>query len=220
MPSSRNTPTVLAALTLVAACASGPDSPEMQPGPEPEPEPEPTSMLVAEGYSGFDGSHAFSMPLASTFSGEVRWRINAGAGALVARPVPDIAKDSEYPSWALFTPSAAGAVEVAVTGVDRSDIARITVTAYDAGDYAIGERRYHDPGAGRPSCASCHTKPDGHDHSPLNTMYWSDAQLLRAITTGAYTDDTFLAIEHRWDVTAAEARGIIVYLRALPPRGF
>lgn len=209
---------------LAAGCTVGELDPDRDDSEEEIAEPTSDAVLLPElGYGGYDGIHSFQIPMATNLA-EATWQVVGGQGSIEQRAVPADAIDTPLVSWALLTTGSGGTVEVAATGGDKRGVSRFHITTYTPTEIERGARRYLTPddptGPGRASCASCHARPDGHDHSAVNTMFWSDENLIRAITTGAYTDDTSLTVAHDWNVTPDEARGLVGYLRALPPRGF
>ncbi|HEX4445653.1 MAG TPA: hypothetical protein VH044_02925 [Polyangiaceae bacterium] len=89
-------------------------------------------------------------------------------------------------------------------------------------------------GGGGPACTNCHGELATDSvytdvsHTPEQTGGFSDDDLVNIITKGTFPDggyfDNTIAIYqawmnfHRWtDITADQQRGIIVYLRSLPP---
>jgi hypothetical protein len=83
------------------------------------------------------------------------------------------------------------------------------------------------------ACTNCHgdTATNGQfrtvAHTPQQTGGFTDSQLIDIFTkgmvpAGGYFDESIVSKTawsafHRWDMTAAEAKGMVVYLRALTP---
>jgi hypothetical protein len=137
-----------------------------------------------------------------------------------------------------------------VTAIDGSGArheSTLIVQAYTTADYDIGKTVYMEPNADgtRPSCASCHVGPAGHDHPPSTTGYTPDDVLAKVITMGTYPmcldghdgtececdpnnpacyellpEQRDLGVPHAWNLTPEEQTGVIVYMRGLRPNGF
>lgn len=180
-------------------------------------------IFPSPAHGGFDGSGLFKIPLAATLAGAA-WEVDPALATVEGRPPPEGIPSAELlPSWALVTPRVAGAIEVVARAGAVEVSTTIEVVEYSAEELALGARRYNQPddpgGPGRASCASCHLAAGGHDHSPIYTSYFGDAEILSAVTTGQYSPDEVLAVDHEWNLTADEERGIVAYLRSLPPSG-
>jgi hypothetical protein len=97
--------------------------------------------------------------------------------------------------------------------------------AYDPADVAVGDARYNDPAnpndTTRIACQECHGGAEGVDHTPLATSWRDDAEMLQIISDGTYPEGGEVnGGNHHWNLTTAEAAGIVPYLRSLQPRGF
>jgi hypothetical protein len=190
--------------------------------PPPDGPPLGPLILPEHGFGGVDGTNVYQFPLVTNLVG-VTWEVDAAKATIESRPPPSGNEDSMFGTWALVTPRVSGHLEIAAVAAGVRAMTAFEITAYDPAEIAIGRRRYYtpdSPSATRVACASCHAKPDGPDHSPLVNESYSDAQILSAITTGDYGDGSGLSIPHTWDVTPAEAAGLVGYLRSLTPRGF
>lgn len=135
---------------------------------------------------------------------------------------------------ATFDAGAAGASTVTFTYGDQVIESVVNVTDYTTVDLAAGKARY-DMGAAlnnnagtSQACANCHALPTGTDHSPLKIGTCSDAEIVGAVSNGAYTadatnPDSFCAgyvlssVAHSWDFDSPEQMAsTIAYLRTLP----
>jgi hypothetical protein len=175
------------------------------------------------GHTGFDGVNTFRIPIGTTLPEPVLWEVEDPAIFSLAS-VPPPSDEATFDTWAMLTTAAPGTSQLFATG-DVRLVATIVVSAYDAADVAIGATRYQEvDGSGDPDrvpCASCHQQAGGADHSPVEVAVYPDADLLAAITTGAYPDGRVLmGVDHTWNISAAEEVGIVAYLRSLAPRGF
>jgi hypothetical protein len=218
------TPTVVVLGLCSPGCVVGPDD-GAGPGPgEGLDAGDPPLILPELAHGGYDGVHAFQLPMATSLRGEVQWQVDGTAADVVPTTIPGDAVGSPLSTWVVLTVGRSGSVVVTASSAAQEMSAVLEITSYTPAEIALGERRYRQPGdalaPGRVSCASCHERPEGHDHSALLTMYWADDQLLSAITTGRYDDTTSLAVPHAWDIRPDEERAIVGFLRSLPPGGF
>ena len=191
--------------------------------PSDDPDQDSLGMFPGTGFGAHDGTHLFQLPVATTMS-DVTWTVDPAQGTVVPAQTPAAYASTPLQTWALVTVNASGTIEIGATSGDKHETSVVQITAYSPAQIEKGKKRYFDPDnanvTNRPSCASCHTKPDGHDQSPMSIMIWSDEQVLRAITTGRYSDEVILTVDHQWNLTSEEAAGIVGYLRSLPPHGF
>jgi hypothetical protein len=79
-------------------------------------------------------------------------------------------------------------------------------------------------------CPTCHgdtAKLFKVQHTPTQTAGYSDAELVTLFTTGTKPAGapqrsgipaTFWGMGHKWQATEAEQKGLVVYLRSLPPK--
>jgi hypothetical protein len=221
-------------LVLVAACGSGsgPDpgggpsagTPDAGSDPVPPPDPGEDYVFPDVAHTGFDGTHAFKVPLSTNLT-DVTWTVGDESIADVTG-VPAPAELAEYgETWAVVTTRKAGTTMVTATAGGKTVSAMLVVEAYDAASVTAGEGRYNspdNPGATqRNACVSCHGLPNGVDHSPVQMAYFADDEILSAITTGMYPDGYVLTgVNHAWNLTDGERKGIVPYLRSLPLKGF
>jgi cytochrome c peroxidase len=149
--------------------------------------------------------------------------VREGKATVAAWPTPADYQDLPPTSWVLVTTGGPGKVVLEARAGDYVATGTYHVTAYTAAQLEVGRARYYTPAdesrPGRASCASCHQKADGPDHTPMTASPFDDDVLHRVITTGRYDDDAHLEVAHDWNVTDDEKLGLIAFLRALPPRG-
>lgn len=221
---------------LVVACSSTKTRVEYvdEPGDggaSPDSAPPPDSGLgvlrfaPTQAYSGFDGTHAFQVPLGVYDSAPDLVVTAADPTAATIKPtelvnpvtVDGIADTGKY---FLVTVKRAGAITLNATSGGKTATATITVAPYAADRYATGQTRYT---TGSPPCSDCHVNGEAIDHSPAALATADDTQIGTAITSGM--SPAGFPLEgvtggHRWSVSEAELAGLVTYLRALPPRGF
>lgn len=185
-------------------------------------------LMPEVAHTGFDGSNTYEVPVYTTLE-EAVFALDDDAIATI-EPVelpPDLEEvlGAFGKSWAMITTRQAGTTSFSATAGDIRLEATLEVLAYDPDDVAVGAQRYNDPAnpnaTTRIACQDCHGGPDGVDHTPLATSYFTDADLLQIIADGLYPEGGEVnGGNHHWDLTAAEAAGIVPYLRSLHPRGF
>ena len=218
-------------MVLAVACGGGGDGSEGA-GPPPGPDGEDFGPLIL--FSGFNGTDTFQVPvfLFGEFTGEVTWESLDPAVATiapVARPSdagPPVEGFRE--EFAMVTTTGAGTTKIRGTAGGETIEMDINVTQYTVDQVAAGRQRYNMPAnpdeAARKACASCHALANGVDHSPNWLSPLGDAEILGAIRTGVYEFEggryELRGVNHAFDLTDAEAQGIVPFLRSLPPRGF
>jgi hypothetical protein len=196
----------------------GGGNPDMAMDKPPGDEPTGFELFPPEAYTGFDGTHDFKVPVTSELTGTLTWSVSDPALATVTPlAMNQVPMDFQFPGvqWAMVTAKKAGTGKIQVTNGTKSATADLIVTAYTAADYTVGQTRY------MAGCSTCHTGAGGVDHSPTILEFSSDADLITAITTGAYPDGYKLrAPNHMFMLSDAEKKGIMPYIRAQPPKGF
>ena len=186
------------------------------------------NLMPRVAHTGFDGTNSYQVPVYTTLE-DATFAIEDDAVASI-EPV-ELSPELEDvlgtfgKSWAMITTRAAGTATFSATAGDVHLEATLEVLAYDAADVAVGRGRYNDPASpndtDRIACKDCHGGPDGVDHTALATSYLDDAEMLAIITEASYPDGGQVnGGNHTWQLTAAEAAGIVPYLRSLEPRGF
>lgn len=223
------------AQTACGSDSDGPDPSSADSGPggadgsaDAASEEEDHYLMPAVAHTGFDGTNVYQVPVYTTVE-DAQFAVGDDSVATI-EPV-ELSPELEDvlgtfgKSWAMITTQQAGTTAVFATAGAVELEATLVVAAYDAGDNAVGEQRYHDPAdantTDRIACVSCHGGPDGVDHTPLATAYFTDADILGIVQDGMYPEGGEVnAGNHMWNFTEAEAAGIVPYLRSLEPRGF
>lgn len=237
------------ALSLVAATAcGGSDAPPTTERPDAGPhldDPESARLWPPVVHTGYDGSSDFRVAVYTDLSHHVAGSPSWTSGDESIVTIAPASEPQQYPRrgvWAMLTTQAAGETTVSATIGGYTVTSDVIVSSYTAAQVAAGDDRYNTTGTGdRQSCASCHQEEGGVDHSPTEMAYHPDDALLLVITEGRYPDlcvtddgasctcDTegctrepgyALNVSHTWNLTEAEAGGIVPYLRSLAPRGF
>lgn len=196
------------------ACSS--DAPGTADGQEP-------FVFPLKAHSGFDGTHTFKVPFIANIEPDPVWEL-ADPSLGTIEPIGTLEEWEATPgSWVLITTTGTGMTELTATLGEFRASTTLTITAYAPSDLTTGETRYRtpvDPGSTRVACASCHEAEGGADHSPVRAAMYDDAELLSIIMTGELPGQVMLRAPHQWDIRPDEQRGIVAYLRSLPPRGF
>ena len=181
----------------------------------------PLSIAPLNTYSGYDGTHKYRVPL-GVLGGGSDLKITASPPKAVSFETTRLIDPmGDLSTYFFVTTQAAGEVTITASSGGKSVSAKITITAYPASDYSIGEMRYVNGEASDPPCLTCHGEQGGIDHSPTRLAPVTDAQALTAILTGIEpSGDPVPTPKHSWAVTDAEKKGLLSYLRAIPPKGF
>ncbi len=186
------------------------------------------ALMPAVAHTGFDGVNTYKVPVYTTLE-DATWDI-ADEGVATIESVelpPDLEPvlGTFGKSWAMMTTASAGTTTfyASAEGIDLE--AMLVVLAYDSSVVAAGDARYNAPenanDTDRIACQDCHGAEDGVDHTPLAVSYRDDTELLQIIADSEYPDGGMvLDGDHAWNLTEAEADGIVPYLRSLQPRGF
>lgn len=179
-------------------------------------------------FSGFDGEHAFKVPIAVYDAADdvVVTAKDPSAATIVAvklaNPVVDGVLDNG--KYFMVTPKKAGAITLVAKSAGRTIEATLTVQAYAGAQWMAGKQRYESGGTnGDPACAQCHAGSAGIDHSPAALASVDDQKVGTVITSGISTSGFPIKESskgHRWEVTEEERDALVTYLRGLQPRGF
>lgn len=179
-------------------------------------------------HSGFDGQHAFKVPIAVYDAADdlVVGAKEPSAATVVpvklAKPVVDGVLDNG--KYFMVTPEKAGAIVLVAKSKGRTIEATLSVTAYTEAQWNAGKQRYENSGSsGEPACTQCHAGSAGIDHSPAALASVDDQKVGTVITSGISTSGFPIKESskgHRWQVTAEERDALVTYLRGLEPRGF
>ena len=186
-------------------------------------------------YSGFDGQHAFKVPIAvygSNAGDDVTLAPDEAGSAVVTKvKLAGVSAADDSGLYYLVEVKKAGSLKLTAKASGQSASATVSVAEYEAAQWETGRTRYENAGAnGEPACASCHVNGKAIDNSPAALASVTDADVGRIMTLGVKpsratistgcTDCSEAAKKHQWTLTDDERRGLIVYLRALDPRGF
>jgi hypothetical protein len=180
-------------------------------------------------YSGFDGMHAFKVPIAVYDAGDDLKVTATDPSAATIAPVklaqptkPDGTHDNGR--YFMITVKKAGTITLVAESHGKKAQATITATSYPTERWTAGEARYTNAGSnGDPPCTQCHAGSAGIDHSPASMASATDTALGTVITTGISTAGfpiKEMSKGHRWEVSDEERDGLVTYLRGLEPRGF
>lgn len=187
-------------------------------------------------YTGFRAGSTFRVLFATSTPDPV-WSVGDPSIATIgpSGPPKDASELQKGFAYALVTTTKPGETTVTVTGGGTTLTSRLVVRAYSDDDVAVGKARYETggPEPSRVSCASCHAKPDGVDHSPLKMAGFEDQTILgviqeatyppsptgRAVTSDYTPKGPLSFAEHKWNLTEAEKAGVIAHLRSLPLGG-
>jgi hypothetical protein len=188
------------------------------------------TFMPSQAYSGFDGEHAFKVPVAVYDSGddlEVSATDSAAADIVPAQLENPERNDGTIDNgkYFLVTVKRPGTITLKATSGGKTVEGTITVTEYDASRWQVGKTRYENQGPnGDPPCTQCHVNGEAIDHSPAALATATDEKVAAVITTGISTAGFPIRVDHpsghRWQVTESERNGLVTYLRSLEPRGF
>lgn len=197
-------------------------------------------------HTGYNGRDTFLAPIATNYVVDA-WTSNDPRTASVAG-YPICGAPSILDPSGLVIAESVGSTDVSATALDIDGqsftmTVQIQIEPYTEEDTDLGETRYQTgEGNGlRRSCASCHDN-NGIDHTPLEMAFHDDNAILTATKEGKYPDicsnmvgdrcDCLdpacdgpvstgyqLSVEHSWELTPDEERGIIAYMRSLRPVG-
>jgi hypothetical protein len=199
-------------------------------------------ILFAPMYSAYDGVHAFKVPAVvdSISASAVTW--SAADPSLV-----DMAPDPTT-GGVMITMRKAGSTRIIATAGGLCGVSALTISQASPDDWMVGSARYNDgivlmgglrgggdAGAMKDiACTNCHgdTATMGPfktvSHTPTQTGGFSDEDLIQIFTmgmvpVGGYFDEAVVSYRqwqgfHRWQMTPAEAKGMITYLRSLTPQ--
>ena len=199
--------------------------PESSPGADAGP----TAYLFPEViHTGYDGQHVFQVPVGTNLEGDVTWEVVDDPLATIEPTTAPVSLQGVAATWVMITTAAAGSTRIIARKGDVSAEAMLIIASYATADVDLGDMRYNapaNPGPGREACASCHVEPGGSatdvDHSPVSMALYADDEILSAITTSMYPDGYIVdGGNHVQMLTTDERRGIVPFMRSLPPRGF
>jgi hypothetical protein len=237
---------LIAAGALAAACSASLASPgtskakSSDGGPSETDEPEPVTPSADSGlgellirpsrlYSGFDGTHTFTVPVA-VYDSAADLTLTAddpSAVDIVPKQLANpIRQDGTTDNGKYFfvTAKKAGTIKLAAKSGGKTAEAQLTVTSYRADRWQVGETRYKNASGSEPACANCHVNGNAIDNSPAALATATDESIAIVITTGISTAGFPIRIDgklgHRWTVDESVSAGLVTYLRSLEPRGY
>lgn len=180
-----------------------------------------------QGFTGFDGTHTFTFPIA-IYGAKSTPTLTASDPSMVEIVRAKLrTNDPDFPddgAYFLVTAKKAGNLELLGTSEGVTVKAQTTIVNYDAARYAAGQARYIN-GTGNATdsnkpCTECHNATSSADHSPAALAGIADTDVENTIRSGRRatggTIMTGTGEDHIWNASAAEANGLITYLRALP----
>ena len=182
------------------------------------------SIFPDPSFSGFDGTHPYTLPLETDLDGAVTWTVSDSTVASIApidptKVPPDFTGDGGQ--WAMITIKKAGAITVSGTSGTNVATGKLTIGAYTAAQWTAGQTRWMTAPTGLIACVTCHTGAAAVDNTPNYTSGYSDTDLAGMFTLGQYPDGSSLrAPNHMFTVSDTERDGLVAYLRGLAPKGF
>lgn len=187
------------------------------------------TFMPEKSYSGFDGTHAFIVPVA-VYDSDDDLKVTASDPSAVeivpkklTNPVrPDGTTDNG--KYFFVTVKKAGTITLTASSGGKTAESTVTVAEYATDRWAAGEARYKNGSGTEPACTECHVNGQAIDHSPAALATATDEKIAVVITTGISTSGFPIKINdepgHKWTVTDEERDGLVTYLRSLEPRGF
>lgn len=182
-------------------------------------------------YSGFDGVHAFKVPISVHGNGSDLVLTADDPSAVTITPVKLVDATRDKGTFFMLETKKAGLVTLTATSRGQTAQAELHIASYAAARWTAGEQRYNNAAAGDPACKQCHGGGQGIDHSPAAIASITDGEVGRIMTAGEKPG--FIAIgdtscpscsadgqQHIWKTSDEERQGLIAYLRGLDPRGF
>jgi hypothetical protein len=228
-----------AAYASVFACSSSEPSQTARPakandaGFDTKPSPESglgvLTFMPRTSFSGFDGTHTFTVPVAVYDSAEDLELVASDSSAVDIAPkrlAAPVRSDGTIDNGKYFfvTVKKAGTTKLTARSNGATAETTLTVTPYATGVWEAGESRYKSGRGADPPCTTCHVDGQAIDHSPAALATSTDEEIAIVITTGISTSGFPIKIDgepgHQWTVTDAERDGLVTYLRSLAPRGF
>jgi hypothetical protein len=187
------------------------------------------TFMPERSFSGFDGTHTFTIPVAvydSSDDLEITADDPAAVDIVPKKLEKPVASDGTTDAGKYFfvTVKKAGTIKLTAKSQGKTADSTVTITSYDSARWAAGEARYKNGGSGDPPCTDCHVNGNAVDHSPAALATATDEKIAVVITTGISTSGFPIQVNgapgHQWKVTAEERDGLVTYLRSLEPRGF
>jgi hypothetical protein len=188
-------------------------------------------FAIHTGFTG--GAEQFRVPLSTDLTGTLTWKVADPSIASVAsseappwyadfqKEVPDVKL-----SFGMLTAKKAGTTKVTVSNGTKEFESEVSVTAYTSAQITAGKTRYKtgEGTANRQPCAGCHEAAKGPPHDPGWVAELSDDEVLHSVQVGSYDWEgkthELNGGNHKWNLTEAEKKGILGYLRSLNPDDF
>jgi hypothetical protein len=180
-----------------------------------------------QGFSGVDGVHTFTFPVA-VYDSANDLKVTSSDPSVeivpkqLVNPVNENGADNG--KYFFITAKQAGTFTLTAKSGGKTATFSATIADYSPSAWTAGETRYKNGGSsGDPPCTDCHVNGQAIDHSPAHLSSVDDEEVGVIITTGILNTRPIMIDNkpgHRWKVTTEERAGLVVYLRALTPRGF
>ncbi len=180
-------------------------------------------------YSGFDGTHTFTVPVA-VYDSVADLTLTADDPSAVEIKPKELANPvrqdgtTDNGKYFFVTAKKAGSIKLSAKSGGKTAEAQLTVTAYTPQRWQVGETRYKNASGSEPACANCHVNGNAIDNSPAALATATDDAIGVVITTGISTAGFPIRIDgkpgHRWTVDETVSAGLVTYLRSLEPRGY
>ena len=161
------------------------------------------TVLPDRAYTGFDGTHAYQLPVSVAGSASDLTLTASDPSAVDIKPAVNTNPEAD-PSekWFLVTTKKAGSVTLTARSGGKSAESKLTITAYSTARWDTGNQRYHNGEGGDPPCAQCHEKAGGPDHSPLTLSPVDDESAKTVITAGIVNNIPIKGVNHKWQARA------------------
>jgi len=197
-------------------------------------------LLFAPMYSAFEPSHTYQLPVivdgltGATFSASDPSKVdvaNTPTGALLTMKAPGkvtiTAKLGAEVGTSELTISETTAADWE-RGNARYNTMVDALPTPDGGTVTIAN--FFTTRDAKGACTTCHSETAKLlkiQHTPQQTGGYSDEQLITIFTMGNKPDGSrqrtnlpefFWGMGHRWEIDEADKKGIVTYLRALPPK--
>ena len=175
-------------------------------------------------YSGFDGVNTYSIPL-QVFKNAGPVTVTVDDMSLVS-----VVKMSSDNTKITYKAEKAGTTMVHAMAGGQTVSAPLTIAMYTPELNAAGKKRYTmGPDKDNPACQECHGAGKGPDHTPSEIDADIDEDIVNTYVTGKDPEgrpvgEEFMQLlkgyKHMWKITDEEKKGLVVYLRSLPPTGY
>jgi hypothetical protein len=208
-------------------------------GNEPTGELGTLKLLFSPMYSAYEPEHKYQIPVILE---------DGQKGATFTASDPSKVDVANTPEGALLTMKGAGKVTITAKLGSESGSATLTITEATPDDWKRGEARYTNGidalptdggtvsiaalGTRNPegACTTCHSETAkilNIQHTPQQTGGYTDDELVTIFTQGdkptggvqrSGIPEFLWGMAHKWDVEEADKKGLVTYLRSLPPK--